>query len=200
MQFLLDQLVGIVVGGILILAIVGFNFQMNSASYDKFAQSTIQQSSISTLEVIEYDFYRIGYRIAADKISFADSTTIEFKTDLITNVYPEGDGNEDVIKYYLGEKSDLNSTPNPEDVPLYRKVNTLQPEMIGTVTTFTIVYHDNLGNELAYSTLTDSVGRESIKRIGLQFTFESPQKFDGRYQRFEIEKLISPKNLTLTRI
>ena len=198
MQFFLDQLGAIIVGGMLILVIIGFNFQMTSTSYDKFAQSNIQQVAISTIEIIEYDFYKIGYRILADKISTADSTKIQFKTDLITNTNPEGDGTEDVIEYYLGTKNDLNSTPNQNDVPLYRKVNTGQAELVGIVTNFRIFYYDNLGNELSYSSLTDSVGRELIKRIGLQLKFESPEKFDGRYQKFESEKLISPKNLVIT--
>ena len=198
MQFLLDRLGGIIVGGILILAIIGLNFQMTSTSYDKFAQSNIQQVAISTMEIIEYDFYKIGYRVASDKIALAKKRKIELKTDLITNAYPEGDGTEDLIQYSWGKKNDLNSTPNPNDRPLYRKVNSGQKELIGIVTNWEIIYYDNLGNELEYSALTDSGGRELIKRIGLQLKFESPEKFDGRYQKFESEKLISPKNLVIT--
>lgn len=198
MQFLLDHLGAMVIGGILILAIIGLNFQMNSASYDKFAQSTIQQTAISTMETLEYDFYKIGYRIPADRIDIADSTTIKFKTDLITSSKPEGDGTADIIQYSLGTKSDLNSTPNPNDKPLYRKVNSGQNELVGIVTDWKINYYDLLGNELTYASLQDSASRDAIKKIGLQLKFESPQKFDGRYQTFESEKRISPKNLLIS--
>ena len=197
MQFLLDQLGGIVVGGILILAIIGLNFQINNASYDKFAQSTIQQTAISTMETIEDDFYKIGYRVSTEIIQIADSTTTKFKTDLITPSYPEGDGTEDIIQYTWGTQDDLNSTPNPNDRPLYRKVNSGQNELVGIVTEWKINYYDLLGNELDYSSLLDSTGRSTIRTIGLQIKFESPQKFDERYQQFESEKLISPKNLVM---
>ena len=198
MQFLLDQLGGIVVGGILILSIIGLNFQMNNASYEKFGQSTIQQTAISTMETIEYDFYKIGYRVSTEVIQVADSTTTKFKTDLITTTYPEGDGTEDIIEYSIGTEEDLNSTPNPNDKPLYRKVNSGQNELVGTVTEWKINYYDLLGNELAYSSLLDSTGRSAIRAIGLHAKFESPQQFDGRYQQFESDKLITPKNLLMT--
>ncbi len=80
MQFLLDHLGAMVIGGILILSIIGLNFQMNSASYDKFAQSTIQQTALSTVETLEYDFYKIGYRVSTEKIDLADSTTFKFNS------------------------------------------------------------------------------------------------------------------------
>ena len=197
MNFILEQMAAVVIGGLLILAIIGLNFQMNNASYDKFAQSMMQQVAVNTMEIIESDIYHLGYRVTSDKFSLVDSIRLIFYTDLITETNPEGDGIQDEIEYYVGLKSDMSDTPNENDFPLYRRVNGNAPLMIGIVTSFKLTYQDNLGNLIDYNDLGSTGGMALIKGIYLQIQFESPEEFDGSYQNVTSRKLISPKNLMI---
>ena len=81
---------------------------------------------------------------------------------------------------------------------LYRKLNNDPKKfIIGIVTDFKFTYCDKFGNKLPYSMLGTEAGRENIKRIGVYLKFESPEKFDGYYQKFETNTVITPKNLNL---
>ena len=197
MPYLLEQIGGIVIGGIIILMLLGFNQLMKSSSDEKFAYSILQQEAVSTIDIIENDFYMIGYRCAGDKIVVADSTRLKFRTDLIGTSTPEGDGAEDVLDFYLGSTSELNLTSNTNDMALYRKVNSESKKFIGIVTDFRFTYFDKFGNKLAYLDFGSETGRKNIRKIGVYLRFESPEKFDGFYQKFETNIVINPKNLNL---
>ena len=197
MPYLLEQIGGVVIGGIIILMLLGFNQLMKSSSDEKFAYSILQQEAVSTIDIIENDFYMIGYRCAGDKIVAADSTRLKFRTDLIDASNPEGDGAEDILDFYLGSTSELNLTTNTNDMALYRKANNEAEKYIGIVTDFKFTYDDKFGTKLAYLDLESETGRKNIKKIGVYLRLESPEKFNGYYQKFETNTVINPKNLNL---
>ena len=154
---LLDIVGATIIGGLMLLSI----HQLNQSAQEK---STIfhgdlisQQNLVSIVELIEYDFARIGYcenidSIPApkDMIVAADSTSITFWTDLAQSEHNfRGDGNRDLLTYELGP--DVNETPNPNDKILYRyKFGTMKNASNLGITEFKIRYYDNMKFELSH--------------------------------------------------
>jgi len=188
MSYLLDIVGSFIIAGMVIMMLMAININTTTAS-SVILFTTIEQRKMTDVsELIEYDFYKIGYRIQDDKISIADSNEIKFYTDIDNNDLA------DSIHYFLGDITDLSYTYNPNDKPLYRKRNdSLLTEF--PVVDFQLSYFDSIGNTLAYSSLTNSAGRELIKSIKIEITVESDELYDDKYQTSEWKKKISPKNL-----
>ena len=188
MGYLLDIVGSFIIGGIVIMILLAVNIN-NSASSSVILFTTLEQQKVTDVsELIEYDFYKIGYRISNEKISVADSNEIIFYTDVDNNNLT------DSIHYYLGETTDLSYTSNPNDKPLYRIRNdSLVTEM--PVADFNLSYFDSIGNTLDYASLTSSAGRELISSIKIKIKVESDEMYDGHYRASEWKKKISPKNL-----
>ncbi len=188
MGYLLDIVGSFIIAGMVIMMLMAININTTTAS-SVILFTTIEQRKITNVsELIEHDFYKIGYRIAGDKISVADSNEIKFYTDIDNN------DSADSIHYFLGDITDLSYTYNPNDKPLYRKRNdSLLTEY--PVVDFQLSYFDSIGNTLAYSSLTNSAGRELIKSIKIEIKVESDELYDDKYQTSEWKKKISPKNL-----
>jgi lipopolysaccharide export LptBFGC system permease protein LptF len=190
MGYLLDIVGSFIIAGMVIMILLAVNINY-SASSSAILFTTIEQRKVTDVsELIEYDFYKLGYRIADEKIAIADSNEIKFYTDIDNNEFA------DSIHYYLGETTDLSYTTNPKDKPLYRKRNdqdSLSNEM--PVVDFYLSYFDSIGNTLDYASLTSSAGRKLIKSIKIKITVESDEMYDDHYRASEWKKKISPKNL-----
>lgn len=151
-QVILDIIVSsIMFGSLLVMALrlngsVDENLQMYSGDL------IVQDNIVSVTNLIEYDFRKIGYCQDPSKlpdpstaIILADSNRIMFYTDFRTADYPDGDGNLDILYYYLGPTSELSMTPNPNDRILYRVENDNPPKGASLgVTTFNLMYFDAL--------------------------------------------------------
>ncbi|MEN8194012.1 MAG: hypothetical protein ABFS12_14405 [Bacteroidota bacterium] len=138
---IIDVLGSIAIGGFLMLTL----FRMNSASaentYHYTGELTVQESMVSIVKLLEYDFRKIGYcedptKLTPSKaITYADTSDITFLYDV------DFDGDVDVVRYYLGPASDLTETPNPDDRMLYRSVNGNSVAANLGVTRFYITYY-----------------------------------------------------------
>lgn len=188
MGYLLDIVGSFIIAGMVIMILLAVNIN-NSASSSVILFTTLEQQNVNAVsELIEYDFYKIGYRISDEKIAIADSNEIKFYTDIDNNEFA------DSIHYYLGKTTDLSYTSNPSDKPLYRNRNdSLLTEM--SVVDFNLSYFDSIGNTLNYALLTSSAGRELISSIKIKIKVESDEKYDDHYRASEWKKKISPKNL-----
>ncbi len=190
MSYLLDIVGSFIIAGMVVMILLAVYIN-NSASSSVILFTTIEQRKITDVsELIEYDIYKIGYRIPDEKISIADSNEIKFYTDI------NNDDLADSVHYYLGETTDLSSTTNPNDKLLHRRRNnqdSLSTEI--PVVDFNLSYYDSLGNSLDYSSLTSSAGRALIKSIKIKITVESDEMYDDEYRTSEWKKKISPKNL-----
>jgi len=190
MSYLLDIVGSFIIAGMVIMILLAININ-NSASSSVILFTTIEQQKLTDVtDLIEYDFYKLGYCISGEKISVADSNEIKFYTDIDNNDLP------DSIHYYLGETTDLSYTSNPLDKPLHRNRN--GQDSLSTnfpVVDFNLSYFDSIGNTLDYASLTSSAGRELIKSIKIKITVESDEKYDDQYRTSEWKKKISPKNL-----
>jgi len=190
MGYLLDIVGSFIIAGMVVMILLAVNIN-NSASSSVILFTTIEQRKVTDVsELIEYDFYKIGYRIPDEKIAVADSNEIKFYTDINNNDFA------DSVHYFLGDATDLSSTTNPNDKPLHRRRN--DTDSLSTtipVVDFNLSYYDSIGNTLDYASLTSSAGRELIKSIKIKITVESDEMYDEQYRASEWKKKISPKNL-----
>ena len=188
MNYLIDIVGSSVIGAIVFLVLMNLNMNMNTSSGENLFLNVAQREATTTSDVIENDFYKIGYRISGEKIAIADSTEIKFYADI------NNDGNDDSVHYYLGDISELSSTTNPNDRVLYRVENdSLKTEFF--IVGFSLSYCDSSGEEFNYSTLKSSAKREKIRSIDIVAKIESSEPIDGSYQSAGWYKKIAPKNL-----
>ena len=150
---ILDIMGSMIIGGILLLTLFRMNDNATRNTYNFSGELVVQQNLVTTVEVLEYDFRKIGYcedpfklpHPEENAILYADTSKIVFLTDLMTSAYgstnPHGDGKLDTLEYFLGPTSELTGTPNPNDRFLYRVVNDAAPRDVNLgITKFRIRY------------------------------------------------------------
>jgi type II secretory pathway component PulJ len=159
---LLDIVGSTVIGGLLLIILMRMNMTSSQNNYDYTGERIVQQNLVDVVQLLEYDFRKIGYCkgqnqtpiVQSKAILQADSTSITYQTDLpiITSPLSDlqyGDGVIDTVHYYIGPTSELSSTPNPRDRILYRVVNHDTPKGSDLgITRFHLTYYDALGNQL----------------------------------------------------
>ena len=123
MQSLLDIVGATLIGGFILLMVARSNIRVASFSDELLLTTITEFETVESLEVIEFDFYKIGYGAHGQNIAIADSNEILFYTDLISKSLPEGDGNVDSVRYILDINNPMNETKNPDDHPLLRITN-----------------------------------------------------------------------------
>lgn len=139
MNYILQLIGSTIVGGIIIMLILGLNFGILKSSQANLVRSNVQRNITTVSEIVEADFNLIGYNLPANSAEFVniDSIDITFKSDI------NNDGNPDNIRYYTSN-SKLTSTPNPDDIELFRVVNGA-PSTLGGVTKFRVFTFDDKG-------------------------------------------------------
>lgn len=150
---LIDILGSTVIGGLLFMILLRMNATATQNTYTFAGEAQVQQNLVAIVELIEYDFRKIGFckdftkiPIPSRAIISADSTSIKFLTD----VYPS-DGIVDTMNYYLGSIKELSGTSNPRDRMLYRVINSAKPKGSNLgVTKFNITYFNALGDKIPF--------------------------------------------------
>lgn len=173
---ILDIMGSTLVGGMLLMILFRVNDSAVENNYMYGGELVVQQNLVAVVELLEFDFRKIGYcedwtklSNPLDYIISADSNSIKFRTDL------DSDGNVDSLHYYTGPTSELKGTPNPRDKFLYRVENTDKP--IGTnlgVTEFRMVYYDALGKKLSYPIISPDL----IQMIEINIRVEDVYGYD----------------------
>lgn len=185
----IDIIGSFIIGAIIILLLTNLNFFINSSSADNLAIGIAQLSLKTTGDIIENDFFKLGFRVSSDQISLADSDKIKFYTDL------DNDGVKDSVYYYLGPTTEMSSSKNPNDRVLYRVINNEAPTKANIVTNFKLTYYDSTGIAKNYGSLNSQTQRNNIKVIEVYLKIESLEPIDGSYQAAELKRKITPKNL-----
>ncbi len=186
---LLDILGSTIVGGLLLMILLRMNDTAVENNYLFSGEKIVQQNLVDLVQLIEYDFRKIGYCAnwtsipdPAKAILNATDTSITFLTDVaVSQSNLEGDGNPDTLKYFLGSKSELTSTPNPNDRILYRVVNNqpVKGSNLG-VTQFKLTYYDALGDTLKPSEMP-SEPPLGISTIQIDVAVENPAAYGNDY-------------------
>lgn len=178
-----------VIAGFVILIILSLNVRMSDAANQLYQDTFNQRSAITSAQILEYDFYKIGYGVTGNKIIQADSSTIRFLSDVDNN------GIVDTVTYYTGSKSSLTSTTNPNDMQLFRKMNQAIYN-VSIVTRFNLTYSDSSGSNLSYLSLTNQAIRSKIKIIQIYIKTELPDAANNSYSPLDWRKKVRPKNLS----
>lgn len=152
---LIDILGSIVVGGLLFMILLKMNDTAIHNTYEYTGELTVQQNLVEVVQLIEYDFRKIGYcadmsQIVPERsILYADTSNIKFITDISTPGHSFGDGTFDTLNYYVGAVNQL-KTPNKKVRKLYRVVNSETPRSANLgITEFKILYFDSQGDTLS---------------------------------------------------
>jgi type II secretory pathway component PulJ len=176
---LIDVLGATIVGGLLLLILWRLDDSAVENTYVYNSELMVQENLVSVVQLLEYDFRKIGYCADWEKIPdpskaiiMADSNSIKFETDI------NNDGNVDTLYYYLGPKSELSNTPNPNDRLLYRVVNNETPRSANLgIVQFNLIYFDALGNKLNFPITQPG----EIYTIEINITVENPAAYDNNY-------------------
>jgi len=181
---LVDIAGSIVIGAFLILMVLSLNDSAVENTYTFGGELTLQENLTEIVQLLEYDFRKIGYCADPSQIAdptksiiSADSTSISFLTDVAEAGSPRGDGIVDTLTYYVGSLDELASTQNPRDRVLYRRIN--HGRAIGAnlgLTNFRLKYLDGLGRSL--STPVTIPGQ--VQSIQIDVTVENVMAYDKR--------------------
>jgi hypothetical protein len=185
----LDVVGSIVIGGIVILILANVNLSISAAASENLFSGIVQRGLTSAVDLIEYDFYKIGYRSSGNKIEIADSNEIKFYSDI------DNDGVSDELHYFLGDAESLTGTSNPNDFLLTREKNEETPAASIPVVDFRLTYFDSLGQKIDYNLLSSQSERDKIKTLRIKMKCESADMIDDHYEAVEWEKTIKPKNI-----
>jgi hypothetical protein len=181
---LLDLAGSVVIGAFVVLMVLNLNDTAVENTYLYSGELTLQENLTETVQLLEYDFRKIGYcadptQIAdpTKSIVHADSASISFLTDVAEPGYPRGNGIVDTLTYFVGSVDELASTQNPRDRILYRRVN--QGRAIGAnlgLTNFRLKYLDGLGRPIA----TPVAVAGQIQAIQIDVAVENVMAYDKR--------------------
>jgi type II secretory pathway component PulJ len=189
---LIDILGSTVIGGLLLLILFRMNDTAVENNYVYSGERIVQQNLVEIVKLLEYDFRKIGYCYDWTKLSdpsmiilAATNNRITFLTDFLSSANPYGDGIVDTLTYYLGNKSDLTVTPNPNDMILYRLENQTNLVSSGNakgsnlgVTEFNLTYFDASGDRITNLPKAPPFGIASIQ---LDIAVENPAAYGNDY-------------------
>lgn len=171
-----DIVTSTVIGGLLLLMALRLNAQAIETNVIYQDNLNLQEGLVALVDIVEYDFRKIGYCNDFTKISppntaivSADSNSIKFLTDIPSNPNDIGDGIVDTVYYYLGTTSP--NPNNPRERLLYRVVNGQATKgwSLG-VTQFALRYYSALGDTIAFPVSDPKL----IYTLEVNLSLESP--------------------------
>jgi hypothetical protein len=144
MQAMIDLVGSIIFGGALLLIVINAN-QMASENQSVYnGDMLVQEMLVQTAHLVEGEFRNMGVGVpeGTRTILSADSSDITFLYDADRN------GSIDTVRYLVGLRSEMASSPNELDRPLYRRVNHESLQKVGVVTVFRLKYIRRSGEEI----------------------------------------------------
>lgn len=187
---ILDYIGSIVLAGIVTLIVFTLNTTMTQTAFTRTSEQMSQDAATNMIEILQYDLYKAGYRVSTgQKITVAESLRISFAADIGNTGTPK------TITYAVGTTSQLTITPNANDRPLYRTVNSAASvNIVQGLRSCYFAYYDTGGYKMTYSPM-DSAKRSLIRGITITATVEPGNPIDTTYIQAKISKAIWPKNL-----
>ncbi len=146
---MIDIVCSLLISGILLVTAMRMDVTATGNTFESQENLTVQQNMTSLVEMLEYDFRKIGYcrntSLLTDPAYFiqnGDTSSISFLTDVANN------GSVDTVKYWLGN-TPIPGCQNKNARMLYRQVDSQTPlaSNLG-VTEFHIDYFNTFGGPL----------------------------------------------------
>lgn len=202
MDVIYDLVGSIVVGGMIMVMILGFNTNIMEGAATQTFCTSVQSNLTAVTDMIEYDLKKVGYGITdpADsvRVSYIDSNRIDFRADI------NNDGILDQVHYQY-EPGIASPNNNPNTHILYRRVGMGgRLAMDLGITRFRLSCYDAQGNVLSGN---GPAVLSKIHSIRVMISIQSKTSFyvaslDGdqqtyydRYSGGYWERIIRPKNL-----
>ena len=182
MQDYLALIGSFVIGGLMLIAFLDFDADLKNHSFEHTTDLIVQQNAAAMIDLVEWDFRKIGYGLDFPALAIYDSNFISYYVDL------GGDGVIDTVRYFVSDSSAASMTTNPRDRIFYRLSNQ-DPNIDAAmgVTDFHLQYYDISGNP--------TTNLLQIKTIEVSLTIESTEPYNGEYRRFFWREKITPPNL-----
>jgi len=192
MNVMLDYIASMLIFGILILTIARVQSNINTTLYLNTQSIVTQGNATSLARQIEWDFLKIGHRVPGQKIIYADSISLRFKSDL------ENRHIIDDVRYRILATSELPSTFNPRDFPLVRETGSGTIKQNFGLVEFKLHYVDSLYRPIPMPITTVSACAR-IKGIYVSFRVEASEPtvtaVDTQWAAVSWQKLLFPRNL-----
>jgi hypothetical protein len=147
MPAMMDVIFSMILGFTIILIIFNANIVVGEGWFYFNSDVLVQEMLISTATLLEGEFRNMGYRVQKGQsgstgvILHAGESNITFAADI------NNDGYVNEVAYYLGPLGEL-SFQNEGIRRLYRRVDSVQPHIVGLVTEFRLRYFDRNGEEI----------------------------------------------------
>ena len=176
---LLDIIGSFIIGGFLLLIIWRLNNSATENTYVNAGELVVQKNLVEVVQLLEYDFRKIGYCNDWTKIPDPSKAILVAKPDSISFLTDvESDGVVDTIHYFLGSIAELSSTENPRDRMLYRVINNERPNGANLgVTQFELVYFDVIGDTIFQPILIPG----EINTMQINIRVENIAAYDTNY-------------------
>ena len=156
-------------GGALLMIALNANSAARETQ-DKYAGDLyVQEALMEVTSIIESEFRNMGFGVpdTAATIVYATPGAISFLTSL------DGSGTMiDTVRYYVGTTTELASTQNELDRPLYRTQNGSSPMLVGVVTIFSLRFIDY--NKNVMTTPISAINLKNIQEIEITLEVQNP--------------------------
>jgi len=193
MNAIYDIVCSVVVGGIILVMLFGFNANVAESGASQTVKLITQTNLTSMTDIIEYEFRKIGYRVGSNIILHADSQSITFRSDI------DNDGVIDTIQYYL-DNVNPSGYENKNTRILLHSINPGKLQMINLgLTHFRLTYQNSDGQPFtAYPVSTPAQIKSLTVALSVESTVpykESTMKYLKNNPGVYWERTIKPKNL-----
>jgi len=197
MNVILDIIGSTLFVGILIITVLTINNNMVMGNYKSIATNEVQIQAAQLGRIMEYDIYKMGYKVQSDEILIAESDNLKFKADLADN------GTINTIEYLLG--APISTSVNPRDKQLTRIVDGSPLFISYNATRFLITFYDSIMTKLP--TPLSTADMKKVRSVNILLELETPDpveiikranstRLDSLYTGAYYEKLITARNLS----
>lgn len=189
MQMVYDILGSMIIGGMILVMVLGFNANIIQGAGLQTFNTTVQGNMTTVTNVLEYDFRKMGFQVAFPQdssITYADSTRISFKGDF------DNDGTVDNMTYFFNTASNALCT-NPRARVLYKTLNGGPAQSINVgMTRMRFDYYNAAGTSFGGNVVAMP---SLIKSFKVTISIESKEPYDTLYAGVYWDRTIKPRNL-----
>ncbi len=192
MSVMMDYVASGIVFAILAITVAGLQVNINSTLYSNTFSVRVQGNAVQLACQLEHDILKAGYRVPSGAVSVADSNRLTFQSDM-NNTHTVT-----TLSYTTGNTTQLLSTVNPNDYPLFRTEGGVQVTQNWGLISFRFAYYDSVMHPLLGTPL-DSEDRALIRSVQVSFVVQSPEpvisNVDTSWPAITWQKLLVPRNL-----
>ena len=172
-----------VVGGIVLISLLNVQLGVQKTANQQTMNLSAKQQLETVVDLVEYDFPKIGYLVGPSAIQNAQANQITFQSDLY-------DQDTVLTVTWRFDTTQANiDTRNPNDFTLRRIISGQTSTINLNIVDFDLRYENSQGNT--------TVNTDSIRGIHVSIVCQSPEMINDRFYEAAWEKTFYPVNLRL---